>query len=683
MIRSGQDSNRGSRSHPSARKRALSACATNLRKISRVLQPDMLATALGVSEDTLSVLISGRDQNLENSYSSHLAHRLEQAKLPPTLLQTPDVQIRPEHITKLRNLASSSSNKAPLRRENFRKLVKAFEDKIDVLADALEMNSESVLGVANGHLELNEQRVNHINPRLMQAGFIDGWLEEISEDALNESEVIRLEKLASDLYEDEEDYSVSEPFDFDAYVEESNRALKEAIEASIKAENSFQSAKPTKKLGTSKPKWEVAAEKVSMEKLGVDVRERNRVLREEARKAEAEVIREENRILAEANRIRKSKELKEAERVSEALKKKVNYRFSRADSAPNPDALPLSEALNQLDKKVNKEHSVNELDNRQATPPVPGIPRGAVGAGRSSIRPVKPAARKAAKDNKSSASSSDTSTPRYSPGRPLRARKAIPPAQVRADQESHKAQQEVEAALAKPETSSNKGLSYGDFEKSTSARGEISLKQSMVRVNALDSIFKDARRGAIVTLWRDLIGSNQAMWGNIRRGAALFRDDLARKAEQGLELPEGWLDNPTYPPATLADWVTDSDVPRPTELLTKAKDETYDEAKPEAVVEKASQPVKEVVSEPLEMEVEAKPEDSPSSAEEVKPESREEEPIPKRVDQGFIWKPATNPTARETPGPVVDALTSVIASLNKEGTFTDQDALRLLNQLMS
>ncbi|KWA84049.1 hypothetical protein WL29_22035 [Burkholderia ubonensis] len=93
---------------------------------------------------------------------------------------------------------------------------------------------------------------------------------------------------------------------------------------------------------------------------------------------------------------------------------------------------------------------------------------------------------------------------------------------------------------------------------------------SLARAEALEKLLDDARRGAKVTLWRDILGSSLPFWGNIRRGAVLFRDELARGVEQAMGLPDNWLDHPKFPPKTMAAWVTDPTAPVPTALEAQA-----------------------------------------------------------------------------------------------------------------
>jgi len=177
-----------------------STLAYNLGRIIRVLEPDLLASALGVSESVLNTLLRDADRNVSEQYRPRLVEKLGQGGLPAAWLWTPNITLRPEHIEKLRKMASQASNKAPIRRANFLKLVKAFEHNMELLADALEMNLDSVLAVADGKLPLDEQRFGHINPILAQAGFPDGWLEE--DDApLSKNGIERLEALAVDSYE--------------------------------------------------------------------------------------------------------------------------------------------------------------------------------------------------------------------------------------------------------------------------------------------------------------------------------------------------------------------------------------------------------------------------------------------------------------------------------------------------
>ncbi|WP_407792331.1 hypothetical protein [Pigmentiphaga litoralis] len=90
-------------------------------------------------------------------------------------------------LKKLKGLAASSEDRTPLRRNNFKRLAQAFGERLEVLADALDMRKGSIVEVTDGRLSLDDERFGHLNPRLMLAGFPNGWLNEASHNCLASS----------------------------------------------------------------------------------------------------------------------------------------------------------------------------------------------------------------------------------------------------------------------------------------------------------------------------------------------------------------------------------------------------------------------------------------------------------------------------------------------------------------
>ena len=159
---------------------------------------DLLAASLGILESILGDIISGKDNG--DSHRQFLAQRLDEACFPSNWLDRATVQVYPDQLKELKLLASNSNQTAPLRRANLKTLMLAFDGKLDTLADALDVIPISLLKVAEGELALDDQRFGHFNPRLMEAGFPDSWLN--LPHAKVEAEWARgLEKMAADQYD--------------------------------------------------------------------------------------------------------------------------------------------------------------------------------------------------------------------------------------------------------------------------------------------------------------------------------------------------------------------------------------------------------------------------------------------------------------------------------------------------
>ena len=183
---------------PSAAK-PMNMAATNLTRLSRELDPDLLAAALMMRESQLKDVLSSRSVlSLEDTH--HISEQLTDAGFPQGWLQMPAMAITPKMVSSLRTLASQSSHKAPVRRYNFKRLVDAFQRDINVLADALELVPDAIYGVANGTVVFDEQRMGHVNPRLVEAGFPDNWLEKDAPE-LPQEWLDGLRRLAVDAHE--------------------------------------------------------------------------------------------------------------------------------------------------------------------------------------------------------------------------------------------------------------------------------------------------------------------------------------------------------------------------------------------------------------------------------------------------------------------------------------------------
>ena len=147
----------------------------NLRKLVDVMDIDLLSASLGIRESMLRDILSGKDNG--DDYRQFLSQKLDEAGFAHNWLDRNNAQISPYQIKELRMSASSSAHKAPLRRDNLKTLMSAFDGKLYILADALDVVPNALLKVAQGELVLDDQRFGHFNPVLMRAGFPDGWLD--------------------------------------------------------------------------------------------------------------------------------------------------------------------------------------------------------------------------------------------------------------------------------------------------------------------------------------------------------------------------------------------------------------------------------------------------------------------------------------------------------------------------
>lgn len=235
-------------------------------------------------------------------------------------------------------------------------------------------------------------------------------------------------------------------------------------------------------------------------------------------------------------------------------------------------------------------------------------------------------------------------------------------------------------------------------ERRQSARGTITKEASIARANALEQLLEGARRGVKVTLWRDLLNSSLPFWGNIRRGAVLFRDDLASAAEQAMGLPQGWLDNPSFPPPSLAAWLNDPNAPlpvvsgvtppsAPTEASGQAAEPPVAKTKRPYVKKAVPAPTVVMAQGHIPAPVPAPVPSGPLAAEPARlvasAPSVEAPPSPN--------VPAATPAplvsaavaSQGAPGPLCQALMSILSRMAVEGTFTEQDALSMITNLMA
>lgn len=222
-------------------------------------------------------------------------------------------------------------------------------------------------------------------------------------------------------------------------------------------------------------------------------------------------------------------------------------------------------------------------------------------------------------------------------------------------------------------------------ERKQPARGTVTKEASMARANALEQLLDGARRGVKVTLWRDLLNSSLPFWGNIRRGAVLFRDDLASAAEQAMGLPQGWLDNPSFPPPSLAAWLNDPNAPLPVVSgiapAATAPAQPAAEAKTKRPYVKKAAPAPTVVMAQEQSPVPAAMPNEPPAL--VASAPRIEAPAP-LVAPAPSPQVVSDPVATQgAPGPLCQALTSILSTMAVEGKFTEQDALSMITNLMA
>lgn len=603
---------------------------TNLGMLGRELGGlDLLGAALGLSNEAVNILVDGRDHARETQYGAHLAARMKDAGIPATWLDQSNPKISPEYLSVLRKYAAASNNKAPIRRANFRRIASAFDGREQVLADALEMIVSAVTNVAEGQLELDDGRFGHINPRLLRAGFPDGWLEQAEPD-LTDAMLLSLEQLATDDYERkfEEDAShTGQVFVSPAPESQNQKPLQPTAAPFDKPKETVMAPKPQQQVPASAPAPAFQPQAPEFKAAGMPS-------------------------------------------------------GGRPMAHPTAGTARVSRTVLAAGRKV------------------PGAGTGAAAKLAAKTAPTLPPAA--------------APTPNPAP--------APTPA----------AAASVTAAQAAP-----------DNRRGPNARGTVSKEASLARAEALEKLLENARRGAKAALWRDVLGSSLAFWGNIRRGAVLFRNELAAGVEQALGLPEGWLDKPTFPAPPLAAFMSDKDAPIPPRMTldgisddsTQSADQgagaaqtptpaatpapaakagststkssgakaggaapKRDATKPYARTGKPQQPQLTMSQQPP-----SAPPVFPGAAATNTPSAESKRQL-ELVDTGApatgtpaaapqaspapAPAPAQAPTPQAAPvagqpGPLTQALMSVITAKAAAGTFTEVDALALLNKLMA
>lgn len=633
--------------------------AVNLKRLASELDYDLLAAALGVSETTLRNLTNDRAQAQDEQGVVHIVHKLEQAGMPHTWLDQPNARLVPDQLTNLRRMASSSDSKAAIRRANLRKVVDAFQDKLELLADALELAVPSITAILDGQLVFDDQRFGHINPRLVAGGFPDGWLEH--SDAKLTSEMIQgLETLATDVLE---------------------RELAELEESRTQAHVNPEPA---------------AAATVDEEPLVADV------------PAEPQVsVVSENAVTPTVS-------------PAPALPPFAK-RAAAATTAPAaPTAQPTRAAPPALPSAQQHELPLAPINQPIEEPVMAKTP---------------PAAKKGMPSTTAKPGSK-------APPPPALSASALAGLQHRSHAAKSKLRDKVGIGPknAQPKPHAVKRTAPAKTGAFVRGKDVLTKEQSLARAEALNKLLDNSRRGAKVTLWRDLLGSSLPFWGNVRHGTATFQDVLATRAEQALGLPENWLDNPSFPPASLAAWVTDPTVPLPkpaaadgappaTGKATRgaaasgtAQQTAQDTAHKStaslkgapmprlpragtAGTQPAAEPGVTAPTATPATQASAAPAATPPRLKRTSQASRQQAATAQEPDNtpvapattpevagpapapapgaGFTWRPVANPKSVATPGPLTQALSGVLTELALEGRFTDDDALRLINFLKS
>ena len=622
--------------------------SVNLGRLADEVGLDLLGAALGVTDQTVKILVDGRDHAREDQFTAHLMHKLEDAGIPLAWLERPFAPIKPEYTHALKFMASESKNRVPIRRYNFKRLAKAFDGRLDVLGDALEMINSSVSNVADGRLDLDDHRFGHINPRLMRAGFPDGWLE-MADPELTDAMLEGLEQLATDEYE---------------------QSLGDSDEIESTVGQAFVSPPPPQ-----------AA----------------------AKEAAASVP------------IESSKETTMAK--------------------PTPQQAPAAEQPTQPSLPTFAAPQFKAAGMPGATPTMahPGakLPRSVLAAGRKVAAPAAaPKANRGAAKAAAPAAAPDVETA------PM-------------PQAAEVAQQTLSLKPKKPAPAPVATPAHAPVQEAAPAAapamnrlGAVSTEVSLARAEALEKLFEACPRGVKGLLWKNILGFQLPAWGNIRRGHAKFRNTLADAVEEAMGLPNGWLDAPSYPPASLAAWVTTPGAALPPCPPVLEVEKTGRKATTEAAPTEVAAPAP-VAAAPVPAPVAATPaEVKPAATPKTRPFARKTALVPPKVTMTTppASKPAPKgkaapaavatapaapapaveppavaaqavapapvvaapapaaapaPTAQVAaagttwaapqgqPGPICQALMSIMAAKSAAGGFSEQEALAMLNKLMA
>lgn len=625
-FRGRQDNRQPNRRPPGGAK---TVASINLGRMANILSMDVLASALGMAEPVLFKIVQGHD--VGQDYQAHIEHRLREANIPTAWLNQTGAQLGQSLVDGLRRIASTSENKAPIRRQNFQTLIDGFGGSLDIMADSLEMVESSIRAVAAGQLPIDAERFNHINPKLMAAGFPDGWLDQPQAQA-NPEWLATLKALAD--------------AEAQAYAQQDAELRKAHLQAEADAEAKAAEA-PSPVQAT----------------------------------------------LLDATTESATEHPPQAAEASTPVEPKAPPALESKLTVPS---VSLKESKDMTAKKTTASFKPGNLQGAVRPSAAALLPRGALNAGRALN--IKPAAGAAAK--------------------------ASPTAQEKPATLAARKVHLIPKKAAAPAPASAAASSTPEAPNTRAGKTPVSRETSSARAIALEQLLSTARRGAKVTLWRDLLKSSLPYWGNIRNGTVLMRDELADSITQHLGLPAGWLDNPVFPPPTLAAWVTDRNAPVPGLATVPAPVApavtTPPAARKNAAVSAKKTFARETPSAPTLLAPATAPTSTQPSATRPGPTTK---PSPARktsvaaapapaaapasatstvelsaaahasahatdslaqANAGvFSWRPAADPKPIPAPGPLVQALTLVINQASINGTFTDEDALRLIALLVT
>lgn len=593
--------------------------AVNLGKLAEACELDVLSAALGVNEHSLRALIDGREQFKDSPQGMHVSIRLEDAGVPSSWLENAISKVDPTQVTALRKLAAQSERKAPIRKSNFKKLVAAFEGRKGLLADALEVVEASIDNILSGRNELDDERFWHINPRLMDAGFPNRWLEDPDAE-LTEDLVLGLEEIAAD--------------ELERFFDDDDDELPQAVVSAPAPPAAGPAATASADRVAATQKEPSSAKAPSTEK--------------ETSMAITDTNQEKQAVTLPRGALAAGRRIAGAAPVSKPI---------QVTTAPAPSPEPTSVGAPTL------------VPNKMPTLHMPA---------------------------KTETASAPASAAVQSPVATLEP----------ASQNGVAVMVKKRRVLEKPETPPTSTTQSGAAPDETTPKRKgrpvsISKEKSFARFKALNELLTSLPRGAKTEFW-DKMGRSLQYAGNLRTGATMFRDELAQQAEATLGVTPGWLDAPT-PVTQFSPWLTEfiqnaagtapSAQEAPAAAPVQAKRAPQPEPAPAPVMAPAvpaaePAPVVQKVAQAPE-EAAPRPSVKPFARKAAKPAMEvhyapEPEAVQVAAPMGaFAWSPAVEAQASAQSGPMTQALCAVLNQLSKDGTFTEQDAMRMLQFLLA
>ena len=148
----------------------------NFAKLGEFLDADVLATATFMPEDRVVAFLKNREV-IRGEQASQISQYLSYAGFPEGWLDIPSSQVEPKLVSGILGLAAEAKDLSPIRRMNLKRLAKHFEGRYLDLADCIEILEESLVRMLNGITKFDDERMGHINPLLVRAGFPSDWLE--------------------------------------------------------------------------------------------------------------------------------------------------------------------------------------------------------------------------------------------------------------------------------------------------------------------------------------------------------------------------------------------------------------------------------------------------------------------------------------------------------------------------